>query len=469
MLQKRGIERNIDWVTFSLYLALVMLGWLMIYSVGYEDGQRLFVLNSPAGKQGIWIIISFATLGMIFLIDWKFWQTFAYPIYLFTLLFLLGLPFLGSTINGATSWYSFAGFTIQPSEFAKFGAGLAVASYLSSTRTNLKLFSHQLIAVSIFLAPAALILLQPDLGSALVFFSFLVVLYREGLPGPYYAIGAAMAVLLILGLVVERPWVIWLSLIVLSLIWLSILIFEKRPLYIGVVALAALSLWWASWQEVISPNQGILASGGGLLGLMVYYGWKHRVRIPALLLSGLLVGSSIVYGANYFFNNILKPHQQDRINVWLQPEKCDPRGSLYNLIQSKMAISSGGLTGKGMLHGTMTRLDYVPMQSTDFIFTTIGEEQGFVGVMLVIGLFLFFLIQIIRLAERQRSPFSRIYAYSLAGIIFIHVFINIGMTMGLAPVIGIPLPFMSKGGSSLLGFTVMLGVLLKFDSKRFQL
>jgi rod shape determining protein RodA len=469
MFQKRGIDRNIDWITFSLYLALVMLGWLMIYSVGYEEGQGLFELNSPAGKQGIWVIISFATLGILFLVDWKFWQTFAYPIYLFTLLLLLGLPFLGTTIRGATSWYSLAGFTIQPSEFAKFGTCLALASYLSSTRTNLKLFSHQLGALGIFLAPVALILLQPDLGSALVFFSFLVVLYREGLPGPYYAIGAALGVLLILGLVVADPRVILMSLLVLSLIWLSILIFEKKPLYIGVVTIATLSLWWVSWQEIISPSQGLLSLAGLLLGTLVYYGWKHGVRIPALLLSGLLVGSSIVYGANYFFNNVLKPHQQDRINVWLQPEKCDPRGSLYNLIQAKMAISSGGVTGKGLLNGTMTRLDYVPQQLTDFIFTTIGEEQGFVGVVLVIGLFLFFLIQIIRLAERQRSPFSRIYAYSLAGIIFVHVFINIGMNMGLAPVIGIPLPFISKGGSSLLGFTIMLGVLLKFDSKRFQL
>jgi len=469
MFQKRGIDRNIDWITFSIYLTLVILGWLMIYSVGYEEGQGLLDLDTPAGKQGIWVIISFATLATIFLIDWKLWQTFAYPIYLITLLLLLGLPFFGATIKGATSWYTFGGLTLQPSEFAKFGACLAMAAYLSSGSTNLKVLPNQLVAIGIFLAPVALIMLQPDLGSALVFSSLLMVLYREGFPEEYYAIGAGIAIVFILGLVVEDSRMIWMGLFALSVLWLSVLIFEKKPLFIGVAAIISIGLFWTVFRGIISMNQGLLCLGGVLLVFMLYYGWKQSARVPSLLTLGLFIGASVASGANYFFNDVLQAHQQDRINVWLQPEKCDPRGSLYNLIQAKMAISSGGLTGKGMLQGTMTRLDYVPEQLTDFIFTTIGEEQGFVGVLLVVGLFLFLLLRIIRIAERQRSVFSRIYAYCLAGIIFIHVFINIGMTMGLAPVIGIPLPFISKGGSSLLGFTIMLGVLLKFDSKRFQL
>lgn len=469
MLQKRGIDRSMDWPTFSIFLALVMLGWVMIYSVDYEEGQPLLALSSSAGRQLIWMVISFVAMMVIMLIDWKFWRTFAYPIYGMTLALLAGVLIFGTTINGATSWYSIAGFTIQPSEFGKLGACLAMAAFLSSTTTDLKKWSDQLIALAILIAPIFLIILQPDAGSALVFMSLLIVLYREGFPSIYYVLGFSMAVLMIMGLITDDPRLIWTFLLGMGLTWISHLIFDKTRFYVVLAALLSLGFWWGARQAYFDPNIGLISLASLFGGLAIYYSWKKGIRLPAIMSSAIVVCSALAYGANYAFNEILKPHQQDRINVWLQPDKCDPRGSLYNLIQSKMAISAGGLTGKGYLNGTMTRLNYVPVQSTDFIFTSVGEEHGFIGVLVVLGLFLFFLLQIMRIAERQRSNFSRIYAYAFAGIIFIHVFINIGMTMGLAPVIGIPLPFISRGGTSLLGFTIMLGILLKLDSKRFQI
>lgn len=470
MLQKRGIDRNIDWITLSLYLALVMLGWSVIYAVEYRDGQEnLFQLNSPVGKQIIWSGISFVVFFIITLIDYKFWQTFAFPIYGLTLLSLIGVLIFGVEIKGARSWYSIAGSTIQPSEFAKFGTCLTMAAYLSTVGNSLKQVNHQLVAAGLLAVPFILIGLQPDMGSALVFTSFLIVMYREGLPSIFYIIGGTLSLLLIMGLMTDDPRYIWIFLEGIGVVWLSSYVFKQRNLYIGLAAVISFGFFWGAQQAYFEPKVGLLALGATFIVLSLIYIRKRTVQFPGLLAVALVICGAVAYGANYAFNDILKPHQQDRINVWLQPEKCDPRGSLYNLIQSKMAISAGGATGKGFLNGTITQLNYVPEQSTDFIFTTIGEEQGFLGVVLVIGLFMAFLIQIIRIAERQRSDFSRIYAYGFAGIVFIHVFINIGMTMGLAPVIGIPLPFLSRGGSSLLGFTIMLGVLLKLDSKRFQI
>jgi rod shape determining protein RodA len=278
-----------------------------------------------------------------------------------------------------------------------------------------------------------------------------------------------LALLLAVGLVTEDPRHVWIFLEGIGVVWLSRYVFRQGTLYAALSAVVSFGFYWGARQAYFAPLVGLLSLGLALLILSLAYMRKLTLQQPLFLAVALLISSAVTYAANYAFNDILKPHQQDRINVWLQPEKCDPRGSLYNLIQSKMAISAGGLTGKGFLKGTITQLNYVPEQSTDFIFTTIGEEQGFLGVVLVIGLFLAFLMQIIRIAERQRSDFARIYAYGFAGIVFIHLFINVGMTMGVAPVIGIPLPFISRGGSSLLGFTIMLGVLLKLDSKRFQI
>lgn len=466
MLNKLGGTKNLDWPMLSIYLSVVILGWLMIYSVTETEMQKIGFLQSSAGKQMIWAGISFFVLLLIYSIDWKFWQIFAYPVYAATLLFLAGVLVFGSTIKGATSWYSFGGATIQPSEFAKFGTALALSAYLGQFKTSLKKVTHQVITFGFIALPAGLILLQPDMGSTLVFSSFLVAMYREGLSPVYYWIAGFLGAMLLLGLLFE-PFDIAMVLVLAAL---GILAFQQpqyrrwwRRGWAVVTTVAIYLYFWVSLPQV-------LYLFGTLLGIWAFYIFSRRgPRQVAPLVLAVLVGIVLSSAANYGFNDLLKPHQQDRINVWLNPSQCDPQGSLYNLLQSKMAISSGGLEGKGFLQGQMTKLNYVPEQSTDFIFCTIGEEHGFIGSFMTIGLFLFLLLRLTIIAERQRSAFSRIYAYCLAGIFFVHFFINIGMTMGLVPIIGIPLPFVSKGGSALLSFSIMIGVLLKLDKHRYDL
>ncbi|MCB0587160.1 MAG: rod shape-determining protein RodA [Phaeodactylibacter sp.] len=461
---------HIDLVAFSLFLALVIVGWLMVFSVGFEEFRNMeegSFLSTSAGKQAIWIGICGLIFAFIMLFDWKFWQTFAYPIYAVSLGMLVLVLFFGANIKGATSWFSFGGFSFQPSEIAKFGTALALSGFLSSYSTDLKNLRSQFISLMIILGPIILILLQPDAGSALVFLSFFIVLFREGLNPSYYIVAGVMAALLIAGLVAE-PEKIALALSLLVLLAMSYSLKSKRRLYwvLGAAAVAGASYYLARLDYLpyvlISCLLAVI-----VLGYVLYQ--QRNGRLVAGLLFFLLAGSSLAFAANYAFNNVLKPHQQDRINVWLQPEKCDERGSLYNLVQSKTAIGAGGLQGKGFLKGTMTKGNYVPEQSTDFIFCTIGEEQGFIGTFGIIVLFLLLLFRVSIIAERQRYSFSRHYAYCVAGIIFIHFFINIGMTMGLMPIIGIPLPFISKGGSSLMGFTIMIAVMLKLDKHRFRI
>lgn len=465
MLGRIVNTRGIDWWIFSIYLGLVGLGVLMIFAATYQEYQRIGFFGSSAGKQFIWMIISFIAMGVIFTVDWKFWQTFAYLIYGLALFALVAVLVFGVTIKGATSWFAFGGFSIQPSEFAKFGTSLALASYLSTYSTNLRHQQSQLIALAIIGIPPALILLQPDAGSAMVFLSFFLVLYREGLSPSYYFTGGFIAAMLILGLRFD-PALITLMLVFIGL---GVLVSEnggQRWQIYAAVGMAILSLG-AAFGGYVWPA---LLGTGGVFGIgALWFISRKGLRNVGLAALAILVGAMITFGARYSFDNFLRPHQKDRINVWLNPEKCDPRGSLYNLIQSKTAIAAGGLLGRGYLQGNMTKLSYVPMQSTDFIFCTIGEEQGFLGSFLVIGIFSYLLYRLTLIAERQRSNFSRIYAYCLVGILFIHFFINIAMTMGLMPVVGIPLPFLSKGGSSLLGFSIMIGVLLKMDSKRYNI
>ncbi len=461
-LKKKAIKK-LDVTTFSTYLGLVVLGWLMIFSVGFHENQSSFFQTS-AGKQAIWIGISFFTFIVISLIDWKFWRAFAYPIYAASLVLLAAVLVFGVTIKGATSWFSLGGFSFQPSEIAKFGTCLAMASFLSAYNTDLKDSHSQLIAFGIFLLPVGLILLQPDAGSALVFFSFLILLYREGLSPTYYIIGAFVTVVLLTGLVFD-PWYILLVLILLS-IFIMAFNFNghKRP-WLGGAAAFIVTAGVMTYEGYL--NEVLIASSVTFVAFTFYLWRKKRSRYAGLLYTAILSGGLLAYVSNYAFHNVLKPHQQERIKVWLQPGECDPRGSLYNVLQSQMAIGSGGIKGKGFLKGTMTKLNYVPEQSTDFIFCTIGEEHGFIGTFGIVGLFLLLLYRITVIAERQRNNFARNYAYGVAGIFFIHFFINIGMTMGLMPIIGIPLPFLSKGGSSLLGFTLMIAVLLKLDHNRY--
>lgn len=392
-----------------------MVGWLSIFSASAgEDVSTLFDISTRYGKQIMWIGMAVLLASIIMVIDAKFFSTFSYVFYIGMLLILVGVLFFGSTVAGSRSWFKIGGFAIQPAEFAKFATALAMAKYLSTLNVDMRKLKTKVTSIAILLAPALLILLQNDTGSALVYFSFVLVLFREGFSGLIFVAGIMMALLFIVTLLFGEVYVLS-SIVAITLLLLFLIKKIRR-----------------SWKPII----GIL-----------------------------VIASAFVFSVNYAFEHVLEPHQKKRINVLLGIEQ-DLRGAGYNVNQSKIAIGSGGLTGKGFRNGVLTRYNFVPEQSTDFIFCTVGEEWGFVGVSTLIILFLILLIRIIMLAERQRSKFSRIYGYGVASILFFHFSINIGMTIGLAPVVGIPLPFLSYGGSSLWAFTVLLFILLKQDANR---
>jgi rod shape determining protein RodA len=476
-----------DRLTLGLYLALVAVGWLMIFAVTYnaETPYAFLDMGHTAGKQLAFIGFCLVMMFIVMMADWTFWRTLALPIYLFSILLLPGTLLFGREVNGANAWYHIGGFTFQPSELAKFGTCLAMAAFLSSPGIDLRQMRDRILAFGIFLLPTLLVLLQSDTGSALIFFSFMLVLYREGLSPVLYALGFGAAALAILGWKFELPSYTAAWLIAIVNLLLINRFREQRFLLRWVwVLLLPLIIWWIPVLNLLLDLLGLQMEESQkhllvlipqialFLGVFFPNYWKKnnliqsQLRVWVIL---LMLSVSLVFAANAFLN-LLPAHQQQRIKIWLRPGEAEAnaRGAGYNLIHSKMAIGAGGLLGKGTLEGNMTKLRYVPKQSTDYIFCTVGEEQGFVGVVGLIGLFLWLLWRITVLAERQRSNFSRVYAYSVAGIIFVHVVINLGMTMGLIPTIGIPLPFVSAGGSSLIGFTLMIAVLLKLDSNRNQ-
>ena len=438
----------------------------MLYAAVYEKGvdANIFSFGSIVGSQGIWIVISFVTFWLVTLFDWKLWNTFTYPLFGIAMALLILVLIFGTEIKGAKSWFRIAGFSFQPSEFAKLATTLALAAYLTYYKCDLRKIRSQFIVIGIISLPIFLTLLQPDAGSALIFTSFGILLYREGLPNVYYHIVFTLAATFIITLMFD-PWVTIATAITgASLLYISQLARKANSLIVLLLLFIANILLWSRL-----PHYMIIAGDLVLLLIGSYLMWMQRQRqlvtllIPAVLLVGL-----ISFGTNYLFDNVLKKHQQDRINVWLKPGECDPRGALYNIVQSKTAIGSGGIVGKGYLKGTMSELDHVPEQTTDFIFSIIGEEQGFVGSFTIIVLFSLLIYRIIILGERAKNLFIRRYAYGLAGILFFHFFINIGMTMGICPVIGIPLPFLSKGGTALFFFSIMIGILVKMDKSRLQ-
>lgn len=418
MRQSKTILYNIDWVLVLLYFVLVFLGWINIYAAVYnEEHSSIFDLSQKYGKQLITIGASIVLILIILATDGSIFEKLSYPMYIATMLLLVLVLLFGREISGARSWFSFGGFSIQPSEFAKFGTALGLAKYLSTLNINIGKLKTKLISFGIFLLPMALIVLQNDKGSALVFLAFIFVLYREGLSANYILIGASVAILSVLALIYDA-------------------------LIITYVLL-------------------------GLGALLVFFARKSKRMIARIIFfTALSIG--FLQTIDYSFHNLLKDYQQSRINTVLGIED-DPSGIGYNTEQSKIAIGSGGFSGKGFLKGTQTKFDFVPEQSTDFIFCTVGEEWGFLGSTFVIILFLVLLFRIIYIAERQKSTFSRVYGYSVASILFIHFTINIAMTVGLAPVIGIPLPFFSAGGSSLWGFTILLFILIRLDSYRMEI
>ena len=454
--------REIDWITVSIYLGLVLIGWLMIYAVGSGDNPDIFDMSARHGVQLVWIGISVFAGIIMLIIESSFYKTFAYIFFGIAIVLLLSVLLGGTVIAGSKSWLVLGPIRIQPSEPAKAATCLALASYLGSYNVSLQNFRNQAIALGIIGLPMFLILLQGDAGSALVFSSLLIVLYREGMPPPLYIFGITVTIFSIVALMFEIIS-IHMGMIILGT---GILIAQagNNRLFLGYLALVIGSVFLAREGYIVETAIG--------LGLLFVVYWIYRVlkvkkrqTLYALMIT-MVLGGLYTTVVNYGFNEILQPHQQDRIKVWLKPSECDPLGALYNVTWSKLAIGSGGLAGKGFLNGTITKLDYVPEQATDFIFCTVGEEHGFIGSLALITLFLILLLRIVLIAERQRSRFTRVYAYGVASILFFHLLVNIGMTLGIMPVIGIPLPFISYGGSSLLAFTILLGVLIRLDADK---
>ncbi len=414
MIDKRKTNNNLDWVIILLYGVFVSIGLLVVYASSHDDSRPFFDTRQLYIRQLIWVCTSIIIASFILVTDNKIYTTFAYFIYAAVLIMVIGVFFFGHEVNGNKNWFEIGSFQLQPSEFAKFSVALVLAKYLGNQNNNLKSNKTKMVSLALIFFPALLIQLQGDTGSTLVFLSFFLVLYRFGLPGEFLALGLGVLTLSVFSLLID-----------------------KFTLIAILFIMAGASLYFIK-----------------------------RTKVAYFVIAGLFICASLyVTTTNYVFNHVLRSHQQERIKVLLGQE-VNVKDADYNVRQSKIAIGSGGFLGKGPLHGTLTKYNFVPEQHTDFIFCTIGEEYGFLGTTLFVSLFLFLLIRILSLAERQRSKFSRIYAYGVASILFFHFLINIGMTIGLAPVIGIPLPFISYGGSSLWSFTILLFILIKLDADR---
>jgi len=418
MARQDGLWNKVDWLLIGVYFALIILGWLNIYAVVYdqEQAQNIFSFTLNSGRQLVFIGGSMVIIIAIMILDFKFFDSFAYYLYGGILLLLVLVLLFGTEVAGNKSWFVLGPIRLQPSEFAKFTTALAVAKYFSSRNVRLDRFSDQIKSSLWVIVPIVLIVMQGDVGTALVFLSFVFVYYREGLPNFYVITGVSAAIIFIITLMIDQVY-----------------------LLIGLAVITAI-----------------------LIGLNA----KKTKRI-ILIVAGSILVAGVILSVDYTVSNVLKPHQQNRLKALINPD-ADPLGYGWNVTQSKIAIGSGGTFGKGFLEGTQTKFDFVPEQSTDFIFCTIGEEHGWMGSLLLITLFLVLLLRVIQIAERQKSNFARIYGYAVAGIFFIHFGINIGMTIGLFPVAGIPLPFFSYGGSSLWSFTILLFVLIKLDAHRMQ-
>lgn len=413
-MKNQSVKNNLDWISVFIYITLVIMGWLNIYSSSLSTGEGgIFDLSQFYGKQLMYIILTIPLIIVILSVDGKFYEKFSSIIFGIALLSLAGLFVFGKTVKGQANWYSFGSFGIQPAEFAKAATALALAKYLSDVQVNLKDVNRQIQALGIIFLPVLLII-PHDPGSALIYSMFVLVLYREGLPAWYLWTGFVAIVLFVLSLVFE-PWAV----ILMALATTAFVYFRTRIVDRNIIASAIMV---------------VLASG-------------------------------FVFSVDYIFDNVFKQHHRDRFNILLGKE-VDMKGIGYNTNQSEIAIGSGGWFGKGFLEGTQTKGGFVPEQHTDYIFTTVGEEWGFLGCIVVITLFISLIFRIIYLAERQKTKFSRVYGYCVAGVLFIHFFINIAMVAGIFPTIGVPLPFFSYGGSGLWGFTILLFIFLKMDANK---
>ena len=472
VVRRNNIVANIDWTSILLWLVIMAFGWMNIYSANImEADSGIFDLSQRFGKQLIWIGASLVLAVLLFVLDAKFYIYFSYLLYAVLVLILMGVLVFGTEINGAKSWFVVGGFQFQPSEFAKPLTGLALARLLTSHNFEISRFRNLLKAGAIILIPPALILLQPDLGSTLVYFAFIFVLFREGFSSNVMLMLAALMFLFIATLLMDKALILLILVLVGLVIYLVVSKSTKKA--------AINAAWVGGLFGVLFGLNKLLDTDFSLflIGLatviptsivLAIKGLNTRMYGHLKILAGVVIAILFIISVDYAMNNILKPHQQHRIYVTLGLED-DPQGVGYNVNQSKIAIGSGGFSGKGYLEGTQTKLHFVPEQSTDFIFCTVGEEWGFLGTTFVILLYVGLMLRMIFLAERQRSSFSRIFGYGFISILFTHFLINIGMTIGMLPVIGIPLPFFSYGGSSLWAFTMFLFIFLRLDANRLEM
>lgn len=460
---------RVDWVAITVFVALVLMGWLNIYAAVYDDDHAsIFDIGQRYGMQMIWMGASAFIAVSILLIDAKYYHVLAYPLYWIAVLVLVGVLFLGKEVNGARSWIVMGPVAIQPTEFVKFTTALALARYMSSYTFDIRRM-HDLLRIGLLLGiPVLIVMLQNDTGSALVYGSFLFMLYREGFNGWVY-IALLMVVSLFVFSFLLDPVMLLIVLIVVCVAGEGIVNGDWRSkiVYLAGLALGSILLYAAfnlsgidmGWHSVILI--AVVLS----MGAVVLYAYRRKLRNIATFILLFFGSLGFTYTIDYAFDHLLQTHQQKRILDLLGIES-DLKGWGYNVNQSKIAIGSGGFSGKGFLEGTQTKFNFVPEQSTDFIFCTVGEEWGFLGSALVVILFAVLILRLIRMGERQMEPFGRIYCYCVASIFLFHVAVNIGMTIGIMPVIGIPLPFFSYGGSSLIAFTVLLFVAIRLDAAK---
>lgn len=476
----------LDWWTIGLYLVLIFIGWCTIYAACYDyDNAEIFNFSANHGKQIIWISTALILGAIILTIDSKFYSNIAYLFYVLMIILLIATIFLATDTKGSHSWLNFGAFKIQPAEFAKYATCLCLSAFLSKSQIDLRRNKDLMLAMGIILLPALIIIAQSETGSALVFFSFFILLFREGMNGMILILGVFAIVFFILVLRynnlpdavvgVDVPELLGFILVfaiavITALIFLKIYTKDKTCMltFLGInIGIYAVGIILANFVPAVKTWYfAALSIGVSIIFLFIWGMVMHRQTY--LLISAFLMFSIALSGsADYAFNKILAPHQQIRIKIVLGLED-DPQGAGYNVRQSQIAIGSGGLTGKGYLNGTQTKLNYVPEQDTDFIFCTIAEEWGFIGSTLFIIIYATLMLRLIFLAERQRSAFSRIYGYGILCIFLFHFFINLGMVTGITPVIGIPLPLISYGGSSLWGFTLLLFTFIRLDANRME-
>lgn len=481
MSKNVSIKYALDWTTIFFYVALVFMGWISIYGASYDfDQASIFDFNQRAGKQFIWILTGFAIGGMLLLIDAKMYSIFSYVIYIGAILLLIITIFVAKDIKGSRSWLEFGPVRFQPAELAKMATALALSKYMSSYNYKLKAWKDLIPLGVILFIPFALIILQNETGSALVFVAFLLMLYREGMNGIVLLIGTYAVFLFIIVIrfsiipvQIDRGtlgFLLAMGIVLLTQFAYAFFFTKNRKealyLLIGTALIAAISYVINIWFYLNYNYVAVFATIASCIYWAVIEIMFRFKKYWFLILFSL--GSVLFsFSAEYLFEKVLQPHQTQRIKELLSMEN-DLNGAGYNVHQSKIAIGSGGLWGKGFLNGTQTKLKYVPEQDTDFIFCTVGEEHGFWGSTLVLFVYWLLLMRLLKIAERQRDHFSRVYGYCVASIFFFHLTINIGMVLGIMPVIGIPLPFFSYGGSSLWGFTILLFILLRLDAARLE-